>query len=155
MAAREEPQSLSLLVEDEEDLSIVSVYLQDAIVRLGDIAYLPKSRRFAFLANRYCWECDREGVAGSRKLAGIHFDSVIRAKSTQIRRTNPDAMLQLLAVRFSPANAQSEDKSGVVDLCFAGGGCIRLDVECIDAALRDLSTPWQAQMRPAHPLEGE
>jgi len=149
MSAALEPQSLNLLVEDEEDLSIVSAYLQDAIVRLGDIAYLPKSRRFALLANRYCWECDEEDIAGSRKLAGIHFDEVIRAKSTHIRRNNPDAVLQLLAVQFAPAQGEG----GLVDLCFAGGGRIRLEVECIAASLRDLSSPWQAQGRPAHPLE--
>jgi hypothetical protein len=149
MSAVLEPQSLNLLVEDEEDLSIVSAYLQDAIVRLGDIAYLPKSRRFALLANRYCWECDEGNIAGSRKLAGIHFDEVTRAQSTHIRRDSPDAVLQLLVVQFEPA----EGKGGLVDLCFAAGGRIRLEVECIDASLRDLSGPWQAQGIPAHPLE--
>lgn len=150
MSAAQEPQNLSLLVEDEEDLGIVSAYLQDAIVRLGDIAYLPKTRRFALLANRYCWECDDAMKAGSRRLAGIHFDEVIRAQSTYIRRSNPDAVLQLLAVQFAPTG----EKGGLVDLCFAGGGRIRLEVECIDASLRDLSSPWQARTRPAHPLEG-
>lgn len=153
MAEEREPQRLSLLAEDEEDLSIMSAYLQDAIVRLRDIAYLPKSRRFALLANRYCWECDVDGEVGSRKFAGIHFDAVVRAKSTNIRRTNPDAVLQLLAVRF--VRNEEEGEGGIVDLCFAGGGRIRLEVECIDAALRDLSGPWQARGRPAHSLEGE
>ena len=152
MSAVQETLRLSLVVEDEEDLSIVSAYLQDAIVRIGDIAYLPKSRRFALLANRYCWEYDDAGKAGTRKLAGIHFDEVIGAKSTHIRRANPDAVLQLLTVQF--ASKTGEGEGGVVDLCFAGGGCIRLKVECIDAALRDLSSPWQAQGRPAHQLEG-
>jgi hypothetical protein len=149
MAAARDPQRLNLLAEDEEDLKIVSAYLQDAIVRVGEIAYLPKSRRFALLANRYCWECDDAAKAGSRKLAGVHFDGVIGAKSTRIRQSNPDAVLQLLAVQYAPASGEG----GVVDLCFAGGGRIRLEVEIIDASLRDLAGPWQAQARPAHQLE--
>ncbi len=150
MSAAQEPQRLNLLAEDEEDLEIVSAYLQDAIVRVGDVAYLPKSRRFALLANRYCWECDDAGKAGSRKLAGVHFDGVTSAKSTQIKQNNPDAVLQLLAVQYRPAS----EEGGFVDLCFAAGGRIRLEVEIIDASLRDLAGPWQAQGRPAHELEG-
>ena len=150
MSVAQEPQRLSLLVEDEEDLKIVSAYLQDAFVRVGDVAYLPKSRRFALLANRYCWECDDAAKVGSRKLAGVHFDGVIGARSAHIRQNNPDAVLQLLAVQFTPAVGEG----GVVDLCFAGGGRIRLEVEIIDASLRDLAGPWQAQARPAHQLEG-
>ena len=143
------PQQLKLRVEDEEDLNVVSAYLQDAVVRVGDVAYLPKARRFALIANRYCWECDDARKAGLRKLAGIHFDEVVRAKSTRIRQSNPDAVLQLLAVQFTPMDG----KGGAVDLCFAGGGRIRLEVECIDATLRDLAGPWQAHGRPHHELD--
>ena len=150
MSVTQEPQSLSLLVEDEEDLKIVSAYLQDAIVRVGEIAYLPKSRRFALLANRYCWECDDAARTGSRKLAGVHFDGVTGVKSIHIRQNNPDAVLQLLAVQYVPDSGEG----GMVDLCFAGGGIIRLKVEMIDASLRDLAGPWQAQARPEHQLEG-
>lgn len=149
MAGSETPRQLRLRIEDEEDLSIVSAYLQDAVVRVGDVVYLPTVRRFALLANRYCWECDDARKAGQRKLAGIHFDEVLRAKSTRIRQNNPDAVLQLLAVQFTPMDG----KGGAVDLCFAGGGRIRLEVECIDASLRDLAGPWQAQGRPRHELE--
>jgi hypothetical protein len=150
MSLAQQPQRLSLLAEDEEDLKIVSAYLQDAIVRVGEIAYLPRSRRFALLANRYCWECDDAAKAGSRKLAGMHFDGVTAAKCVHIRQNNPDAVLQLLAVQY----ASSSGQGGVVDLCFAGGGVIRLEVETIDASLRDLAGPWQAQGRPEHQLEG-
>ena len=149
MAESQEPKELRLRAEDEEDLSIVSAYLQDAVVRVGDVAYLPKARRFALLANRYCWECDDARKAGLRKLVGIHFDGVIAARSTRIRQNNPDAVLQLLALQFTPG----EGASGAVELCFAGGGFIRLEVECIDASLRDLAGPWQAQGRPCHALE--
>ena len=51
---------LRLLAEDEEDLKIISAHVQDAVVRVGDLAYLPKARRFALLLNRYRWEDDAD-----------------------------------------------------------------------------------------------
>jgi hypothetical protein len=35
-------------------------------------------------------------------------------------------------------------------LSFSGGGAIRLDVECIDAHLSDLTEPWPAKAKPKH-----
>jgi hypothetical protein len=148
--APREPKRLRLLAEDDEDLRIISAYLQDAVVRVGDLAYLPKSRRFAFLANRYCWECDDARAAGLRQRTGVHFDNVARAQSARIRQGKPDAVLQLLAVQFE----RGEGEAGAIELSFAGGGRVRLDVECIDAAMRDLSGPWRAQGRPEHDLSG-
>jgi hypothetical protein len=54
--------------------------------------------------------------------------------------------LELLALDFTP----EDDIGGHIDLLFAGGGCIRLTVECIDAVLRDMAAPWPAKVRPAH-----
>ena len=36
---------------------------------------------------------------------------------------------------------------------FAGGGDLRIDVECLDAVVADLSERWPAQMAPEHPVE--
>jgi hypothetical protein len=146
--AKREPQRLRLLAEDEDDLKIISAHLQDAVVRVGDLAFLPKSRRFAFLANRYCWECDDARAAGLRQRTGIHFDNVTRARSAHIRQGKPDAVLQLLAVQFE----RGDGEAGAIELLFAGGGRVRLDVECVEATMRDLSGPWRAQGRPEHEL---
>ena len=43
---------LKLIALDAEDLSVVSAHLQDAVLQVGDLAYLPKERRFAAVANR-------------------------------------------------------------------------------------------------------
>ncbi len=51
-----EMTDLKLIAFDEEDLKVVSAHLQDAVVRVGDMAYLPKERRFAALLNRFDWE---------------------------------------------------------------------------------------------------
>jgi hypothetical protein len=140
---------LKLLAEDEEDLKVISAHLQDAIIRLGDIAYLPKQRRFAAILDRFCWEGCAEGQKGTRVHAGLHFDSVLSVKTMKVRRDDPAAVVALLAIDFLPGS----DGGGAVDFLLAGGGHIRLEVECIDAQLRDMTRPRPAVARPAHDLE--
>jgi hypothetical protein len=140
---------LKLRAEDEEDLRILSAHLQDAIMRMGDLVYLPKQRRFAAMLNRYCWEDCGEGNSGVRVLAGLHFDGVLKVQTQNVLQGDRDAVAELLAIRFTPVR----DGGGTIDLMLAGGGRIRLTVECIDATLRDMAEPRPAVARPAHDLE--
>ncbi len=140
---------LALIAEDEEDLAILSAHLQDAVMRVGDLVYLPKSRRFAAFLNRYCWEGCPEGSTGERTRTGLHFNNVLKVQAMNVRQDDPDAVVELLAMRFEP----KADGAGFIDLLLAGGGAIRLEVEAIEAALRDISEHWPARARPEHSLE--
>lgn len=60
-------------------------------------------------------------------------------------------VLSLLAVQFDPLAA--DDPQGHVTLVFAGGGAVRLKVECVEAELKDLGPAWMARAKPAHPDE--
>jgi hypothetical protein len=141
--------ALRLLAEDEEDLHIVSAHLQDAVIRVGDLAYMPGQRRFAALVNRFCWEGCPEGQVGTRVRSGLHFNSVLKVQASRLRREDPDAVVELLAIKFTPRG----EAGGAIELMLAGGGCIKLDVECIDVQLRDMTEPRPAVARPAHDLE--
>ena len=141
---------LKLLAQDEEDLKIISAHLQDALMRVGDIVYLPRRRRLVVVMNRFCWEDCGERQTGARVEAGLHFDNVQTVQSRNIRQDDPEALASLLAIEYTPAPGGS---GGIVDLVLSGGGLIRLNVECIDAFLTDLSEPRPALARPAHNLE--
>jgi len=138
---------VKLAAEDAEDLEIVSARLQDAVAQLKDLAWLPKSRRFAALFNRFKWE-DKRKRADLRVRALLHFDDVLSVKSKGLKRGAPDAVVSLLAIRFTPKGA--EDPAGTVELVFAGGGTIRLEVECVSAGLTDVGGEWAARGRPDH-----
>jgi len=140
---------LKLLAQDDEDLKIISAHLQDAIMRVGDMVYLPRRRRFVAVMNRFCWEDCGEHQAGARVQAGLHFDSVLKVQSRDVRQDDPDAVAGLLAVNFTP----DANGGGNIDLVLCGGGLIRLTVECIDACLKDLTEPRPAVARPEHNLE--
>lgn len=136
--------ALVLGAEDAEDLQIISARLQDAVARVGDLVWLPKQRRFAGVFNRYKWESGQ----GLRVRSGLHFDGVLSVKANNIKRGDADAVVSLLAIRYTPKGG--EDPGGVIELTFSGGGAIRLDVECIDAGLKDVSGEWAARGRPLH-----
>jgi len=138
---------LTLAGEDAEDLEIISARLQDAVAPLKDIVWLPKRRRFVALLNRFKWENGREKT-NLRVRSLLHFDDVLSAQSKGLKRGAPDAVVSLLAIRFTPRG--DEDPGGTVELVFAGGGSIRLEVECIDAGLSDVSGDWAARGRPDH-----
>jgi len=137
-----------LAAEDAEDLEVISAKLQDAVAKVGDLVYLPKQRRFAGLFNRFKWENARKD-GDLRVRAGLYFDGVLSARSHNILRGSKDAVLSLLAIRFEPKEG-AEDPGGVIHMQFAGGGTIRLEVECIAAGLSDVSGEWAALGRPEH-----
>ena len=53
-------------------------------------------------------------------------------------------MLSLLAISFTPTEAPA----GTVMLHFADDGAVRLDVECLEAALSDIGPRWMCNNPP-------
>ena len=139
-------KTLKLAAADAEDLQMLSARLQDAAGKLKDFAWLPKQRRFAAVLYRYRWE-DVKGP-GTRVRAALRFDGVSKVQSTNVKLGASEAVVSLLAINFTP-NGEG-DPAGVIDLVLAGGGTIRLTVECIDAELADQTGPWTARARPSH-----
>lgn len=138
---------LKLMAEDAADLEIIAAAAQDALVRVGDMSYEKKARRFALLINRFRWESASETGPFERVRAAVSFESVLGVKSRKVRFDTPDALASVLSVAFTPAQ---EPPGGEVRLVLAGGGEIVLDVECLDALLMDVGAAWQTPRRPDH-----
>src|SRR5688572_29869361 len=129
-----EPDRLKLVALDDEDLAVVSAHVQDAVLKVRDLVYLPKEQRFVLAMNRFTWEKeDGRRRDHERRRAALTFDRVRAVQTSRISRSQPDTVLELLAVSFEPTDAPA----GSVDLVFAGGGAVRLEVECIEARLAD------------------
>lgn len=144
---------LRLVAFDQDDLAVVSAHVQDAVLKVKDMTFLPKERRFAAVVNRFVWEKPAEGTvrkSWERRRAGFHFDHVRAVRSIGIDRSNPDAVLDLLAIAFDGG----DEPAGTVTLIFAGGGAIALDVECIEASIADFGPAWATTCCPQHDLEG-
>ncbi len=137
-------RALRLLAQDSDDLEVISAALQDAVTHIGDIQFERDARRLTIAFNRYCWEQD---LGPARRVrAGFQLGCVMEVKARKLRREAKDAVLELLALTFDA----DEPPGGLVTFAFAAGGDLAVRVECIDAALADLSDPWPAPRRPSH-----
>ena len=151
--------ALRLRAIDTLDLSVIAAHLQDALVKMADIGLDKEKRRFALLFNRFMWEdLEAEKRNGAkpdknapyrRVRSALHFDTVQRVQTQGLRLGNAEAIAALMTLAFEPKN----DLSGTVTMTFAGGGAIKLDVECLDGWLTDLSAPWTTKNKPGHGLE--
>jgi len=136
---------LKLKAETDQDIEVLSASLQDAIGRVGDMHYDKISRSFNLKLTRFQHEQD----TAARILTGVRIDGVIGVKFRGIERSDPDAMIVMLALLFTPKRPKP---SGDLALVFAGGGEVLLHVECIDAIMVDVSTSRETDKRPLHPL---
>jgi len=140
--------ALKLIALDDQDLSIVSAHVQDAVMKVSDLEYLPSARRFVLAMNRFVWEAKSSFFRrhNERRQSVLHFERVLGAKTSGIPRDKPAEVLSLLAISFIPISPPA----GIVELVFSGGGAIMLDVECIEARLADIGGSWEASSRPTH-----
>jgi len=140
--------ALKLIALDDKDLSIVSAHVQDAVMKVSDLEYLPAAKRFVLTMNRFVWEA-KSGLFrqhNERRQSVLHFDRVLGAKTSGIQRDKPAEVLSLLAVSFIAISKPA----GIVELVFSGGGTVMLDVECVEARLADIGGSWEATSRPVH-----
>lgn len=145
---------LRLRAEDDEDLTVVSACLQDAVVAVGDIAYLPAESRLAMVINRYCWECSPEAGPGSQRvLAGLCLEDVRGVKMQGIDRGKRAHLLELLSIRTVPAEAGAPPDGCVVELLFAGGQALRVSARRLALRFEDLEEPYPTPWRPKHKLD--
>lgn len=141
-------QPLALIAGDEQDLKTLSALMQDAIVKIGDIAYLESDRRFVMMANRFVWEMKRGLFSRAMRVrTGVHFDDVTAVKARGVRMDAKDAVIDILSMEY-----EGGEDGGAITLNLAGGGTIRLEVEAVNATVNDVSEPWRAGRKPDHEL---
>lgn len=148
-------EKLKLRCEDEEDVVVLSSLLQDALVPMAELAWLPAEKCFVFVASRFIWsECldvtlpvDEAGIeCYSRQNFGVTLDGVSAVKSRGIDIADKSRILELLAV-----TAEAKNGAAVIELVFAGGAGIRIDCERIALHGQDVGDPWPTMRRPHHP----
>lgn len=141
---------LKLIALDNEDLEVVSAHVQDAVIRVADMGYAKRDKRFALLMNRFDWSSsDGKRGKGLRRRAALHFDGVTHVAYAGFDPSAPEGVVELLAIHFT----QTDAPAGMIELSFAGGGTVRLGVDYLEARLADLGAAWAASAKPAHALD--
>jgi hypothetical protein len=144
---------LRLRAMDAEDLNVISALVQDAVFPASEMVWTKKDRRFALLVNRFRWE-DAEKAAGRKRpvervQSVLVVEDVLAVRSQGVERGDADTVLSLLSVTFVPG----PDGTGRVELTLAGDGLIGLEVEALEAVLKDVTRPYLAPSKrtPEHP----
>ena len=140
---------LRLSVRDEEDLIVMSSFLQDSLISVAEIQYLPEEKRFVFVANRFLWERENqeapdvdEGENFARVLCGVCFENVTEVKQKGLQRGRKGQIVSLLSVSKS-----GKDR---IELSFSAHISIRLDVSDLFCHFQDMDSPWLTDVRPEH-----
>lgn len=143
---------LKFIALDQDDLAVVSTHLQDAVVKVADIVWLPGEKRLVVGLNRFDWEATLEpDPQYRRRRSALRFERVLACKCRQVSPADKDTVLNLLAVEFDEKDAPA----GTVTLVFSGGAALRLEVECLEAELADLGAVWTTTICPGHPVDDQ
>ncbi|MBB3066889.1 MULTISPECIES: DUF2948 family protein [Limibacillus] len=163
-------RGLKLRVRDAEDLAVASAMLQDALIPVQEMRFLAKEKRFALVANRFCWERAPESLAADaaeqdeykdgssedvafaavgsggeavyeRVNCGVIVHCVKLARLRGFDLADRGRILELLAITLHGKR---------VILTFAGGAAVELTVTRLSCQLDDLGEPWPTLRRPQH-----
>jgi len=147
MSAYEETK-LKLIGKNQEDLKVISAYLQDSIAIVKDVVFLKKNKTFVMIVNRFMWEDIEKGVfrESKRIRCAVKFEGVTKVKSQNINQKNKNNPLECLAIKY---NSTFDDIYNI-NIFFSGGGIITIISEAIDVILEDLGKPWNVKHVPKH-----
>jgi hypothetical protein len=165
-------ERLKLSARDADDLAVIASCVQDALVPVIDMGFLPEEKRFVLALNRFrwdrmdartlaevqvgrpssvhaadapFWEEGDKGPGFERVMSGLRFESVTAVRTKGIDLRNRERILELLTIHAEP---------GVILLVFSGSAVIRLEVEQLRCYLEDFGDAWPTRWRPYHPDDG-
>jgi len=143
-----ETKNLKLIARTEEDLRVVSAYLQDSIVNISDIASLKKNKIFLMQLNRFMWEDVEKGVFRKNKRIRtvLKFENVLNVLSKNINQHKKDKFLDFLTIE----TIKTPDKNYQMKIIFSGDSVIRIISEVIEVTLDDQGEAWDTKNKPKH-----
>jgi len=132
-------ERLLLLAQEPDEVPLLSALAQSATVRAVDVGYDRRAHRLVLLLNRYRWEAND----GTRVRSALRIDSVGGVQRRHWPTGDDPAVTTLELLAFS-------QDAGVLTVNFAGGATLRVEIECTDLVLEDISGPWAAGREPRH-----
>ena len=141
-------KNLKLIARTEEDLRVVSAYLQDSIASISNIANLKKNKIFLMQLNRFMWEDVEKGVFRKNKRIRtiLKFDNILEVHSKNINQSKKNKFLDFLAIESS----QMPDNNYEMKIIFAGDAIIKIITEVIEVTLDDQGDAWDTKNKPKH-----
>ena len=141
---------LKLIGKNQENLKVISAYLQDSIVVVNDMVFLKQNKTFIMIVNRFMWEDFEKGIFREVKRirCAVKFEEVLEVKSNNINQKNKKRSLEYLAIKCS----SNIDETYNIKIFFSGDSVITILSEAIEVFMRDLGKPWYVKHVPLHKI---
>ena len=146
----DENKNLKLICKNQEDLNVISAYLQDSIVTVKDMTFLKQNKTFVMIVNRFMWEDVEKGVfrQNKRVRCAVKFDDVLKVKSKNINQKNKNKPLECLAIKSDKIYNESYQ----IKIFFSGYSIITIVSEVVEVVMHDLGGPWNVKHIPRHKI---
>ena len=126
---------------DTEELKIIATVLQDGLIEVNDVKYLPSIRTFVVMITRFMWEEKIVNKTNNRTKAVLVFEDVLAAYARNIDQMDKAKVLKLLTFNFY----YNKSKNIEIELLFNNDATIKLETEVVQAKLEDQGEPWTVE----------
>lgn len=126
---------------DTEELKIIATVLQDGLIEVNDVKYLPSIRTFIVMITRFMWEEKIVNKTNNRTKAVLVFEDVLAVHSKNIDQMDKAKVLELLAFNFY----YNKSKNIEIELLFNNDATIKLETEVVQAKLEDQGESWTVE----------
>jgi len=126
---------------DTEELKIIATVLQDGLIEVNDVKYLPSIRTFIVMITRFMWEEKIVNKTNNRTKAVLVFEDVLAVHSRNIDQMNKTKVLELLTFNFY----YNKSKNIEIELLFNNDATIKLETEVVQAKLEDQGETWTVE----------
>ena len=126
---------------DTEELKIIATVLQDGLIEVSDVKYLPSIRTFIVMITRFMWEEKIVNKTNNRTKAVLVFEDVLAVHSRNIDQMNKTKVLELLTFNFY----NNKSKNIEIELLFNNDATIKLETEVVQAKLEDQGESWTVE----------
>ncbi len=139
--------NLRLQANSLDDLKVLSTFLQDFIVQVADILYIPSQKRVIMVLKRFRWEIIKTAetigkqIGFQRCLCGLMIEKVKYMQTQRIDMKDRSKFLNLL-IFF-----ESDQR---LDLQFSDSKTIRLGVDTLKLTAKDIRESWPTTLLPKH-----
>ena len=132
---------MNLNAIDTDELKIIGTILQDGLIEVSDIKYLPSIRSFFLLITRFMMVEQIVNKVNQRIKSVLCFEDVISVYSKNIDQLNKSKKLELLTFNYYP----NKSKNIEIELLFKNDAIIKLETEIIRCKLDDQGNPWSTE----------
>ena len=126
---------------DTEELKIIATVLQDGLIEVNDVKYLPSIRTFIVMITRFMWEEKIVNKTNNRTKAVLVFEDVLAVHSKNIDQMDKAKVLELLTFKFY----YNKSKNIEIELLFNNDATIKLETEVVQAKLEDQGESWTVE----------